>query len=84
MVDLITNILIAAKHNAASTQQAGQGYNDSYFHSLPFDQQMARISLQHIKSGPEGVESMSKCRCNTMEIEIEGVDESRIPPLRIK
>ncbi|KAK5726327.1 hypothetical protein LTR17_012856 [Elasticomyces elasticus] len=53
----------------------GQGYNDPYFRSLPFDQQMARISLQQINPGPEGVESMSKCRCNTMVIEVEGVDE---------
>ncbi|KAK5694677.1 hypothetical protein LTR97_009267 [Elasticomyces elasticus] len=52
-----------------------QGYNDPYFRSLPFDQQMARISLQQINPGPEGVESMSKYRCNTMVVEVEGVDE---------
>ena len=50
----------------------GFGYNDAYFRSLPFDQQLARISLSRINAGPDGVESMGKCRYNTDVYQLQG------------
>ncbi|KAK0265425.1 hypothetical protein LTR91_009794 [Friedmanniomyces endolithicus] len=53
---------------------AGRGKGDDHasFRSLPFNEQLARISLQTINPGPDGVASMSQCQCNMAIHEISG------------
>ncbi|KAK1822815.1 hypothetical protein LTR12_002740 [Friedmanniomyces endolithicus] len=53
---------------------AGRGKGDDHasFRSLPFNEQLARISLQTINPGPDGVASMSQCQCNMTIREISG------------
>ncbi|KAK0947799.1 hypothetical protein LTR29_000700 [Friedmanniomyces endolithicus] len=53
---------------------AGRGKGDDHasFRSLPFNEQLARISLQTINPGPDGVASMSQCQCNMAIREISG------------
>ncbi|KAK1058027.1 hypothetical protein LTR12_000038 [Friedmanniomyces endolithicus] len=50
----------------------GKGYDHASFRSLPFNEQLARISLQMINPGPDGVASMSQCQCNMKIHEISG------------
>ncbi len=55
---------------------AGRGKGDDHasFRSLPFNEQLARISLQTINPGPDGVASMSQCQCNMAIHEISGYE----------
>ncbi|KAK0356767.1 hypothetical protein LTR91_007597 [Friedmanniomyces endolithicus] len=50
----------------------GKGYDHASFRSLPFNEQLARISLQVINPGPDGLASMSQCQCNMKIHEISG------------
>jgi len=43
----------------------------AFLRSLSFDQQLARISLASINPGPDGVESMSKCKYETAVYEVK-------------
>ncbi|TKA81236.1 hypothetical protein B0A55_02361 [Friedmanniomyces simplex] len=52
----------------------GQGYDAPYFRSLPIDEQLARLSLQNINPGPDGVESMRQCQCSMEIYEVEGYE----------
>ena len=52
----------------------GKGYDHASFRSLPFNEQLARISLQTINPGPDGVASMSQCQCNMAIHEISGYE----------
>ncbi|TKA81233.1 hypothetical protein B0A55_02363 [Friedmanniomyces simplex] len=52
----------------------GQGYDAPYFRSLPIDEQLARLSLQKINPGPDGVESMRQCQCSMEVYEVEGYE----------
>ncbi|KAK0265046.1 hypothetical protein B0A54_09165 [Friedmanniomyces endolithicus] len=42
--------------------------------SLTFDENLARLSLQMINPGPDGVASMSQCQCNVKVHEISGYE----------
>ncbi|KAK4542259.1 hypothetical protein LTR36_006912 [Oleoguttula mirabilis] len=49
-----------------------QGRQDAaYLRSLPFDQRLARMTLASINPGPDGVESMSQCQCDTTVYEVK-------------
>ncbi|KAK3070031.1 hypothetical protein LTR53_011151 [Teratosphaeriaceae sp. CCFEE 6253] len=52
----------------------GRGYDDPYFRSLPFNQQLARISLERISAGPDGVASLGRCACRSEIYSFEGSD----------
>ncbi|KAK0291851.1 hypothetical protein LTR91_008808 [Friedmanniomyces endolithicus] len=47
--------------------------------SLTFDENLARLSLQMINPGPDGVASMSQCQCNVKVHEISGFYDSSQP-----
>ncbi|KAK3074826.1 hypothetical protein LTR53_002421 [Teratosphaeriaceae sp. CCFEE 6253] len=52
----------------------GRGYDDPYFRSLPFNQQLARISLERISAGPDGGASLGRCACRSEIYSFEGRD----------
>ncbi|KAK5120767.1 hypothetical protein LTR85_005833 [Meristemomyces frigidus] len=55
-----------------SNVMALQGRKDAaYLRSLPFDQRLARMTLASINPGPDGVESMSQCKCDTAVYEVK-------------
>lgn len=51
---------------------ARQGRQDAaYLRTLPFDQRLARMTLSSINPGPDGVESMRQCQCDTAVYEVK-------------
>lgn len=65
--DLIHHSLCTVQPRSQSRATAKMSLNqrqrDPFFRSLPFDQQLARASLQSINPGPDGVACMSKSQC---------------------
>jgi hypothetical protein len=56
------------------TMSSRRRYEDPYFRSLPFDQQLARTALSSINAGADGVESMQKCQCSMEVYEVKGYE----------